>query len=346
MRTTTNELWVAGYPSSVGGADTELDHNIDLWCKQGVQVHLVPMFGVHAPMQALCEARGCQTHEYHPGVFRDKVVVSFCNGEFLARLPEIVAAGKPAAVVWFNCMTWAFEAELEAHRQGWIDFFGFVSEYQKGWLLPKLEAVAPVRELEGYRPYFSPDNLSQELRFNYRKPHDWFAMGRVSRDDGAKFSADMWNIFHKVCSPRPTKTFVLGFGQHAHEKCGDPPPGLDWMAWEPGALRVPEFYDRLHLLIHKTGGSRESYGRVIPEAYASGVPVIVEDDYAFPDLVLDGMTGFRCQSSDEMSFRASQLAFDEPLRKRMVYAARDFLLHDIAAPDKCWRAWKSLLCDS
>lgn len=341
----TKQIWVAGYPSSVGGADTELDHNIDLWLLHGAQVHLVPMFGFDPRMQALCEARGCQTHEYHPSVFRDKVVVSFCNGQFLDRLPEIVQAGRPAAVVWFNCMTWTFEAELEAHRHGWIDFFGFVSNYQKRWLLPALEAVAPVRELGGYRPFFNPDNASQQLRFAYQEPNEWFAMGRVSRDDGAKFSADMWNIFGKVCAPRPTKTFVLGFGANAKEKCGEPPPGLDWMTWDAGALPVPQLYERLHVLIHKTGGSRESYGRVIPESYASGVPVIVEDDYAFPDLVVDGVTGFRCTSSDEMSFRASELAFDEARRKKMALAARDFLLGDIASPDTCWRPWQSLLSD-
>jgi len=27
----THELWVVGYPGLFGGADTELDHNIDLW---------------------------------------------------------------------------------------------------------------------------------------------------------------------------------------------------------------------------------------------------------------------------------------------------------------------------
>ncbi|CAJ0858052.1 hypothetical protein AMST5_01081 [freshwater sediment metagenome] len=37
------EIWVAGYPSVYGGADTELDHNIDLWRRFGIEVHLVPM---------------------------------------------------------------------------------------------------------------------------------------------------------------------------------------------------------------------------------------------------------------------------------------------------------------
>ena len=105
----------------------------------------------------------------------------------------------------------------------------------------------------------------------------------------------------------------------------------NWMTWSPNAISASDFYDRIHCLIHKTGGSRESYGRIVPEAYATGVAVVVEDDFAFPDLVEDGVTGFRCRSSDEMSFRASELAFDEPRRKRMVEkAAHRFLVNEIA----------------
>lgn len=339
------ELYIAGYPSFCGGADTELDHNIDLWRANGVEVHLVPMFGEDPSMRAFCDVRGCHTHSYEPAIFKDKIVASWCNGEFLDELPSIMEHGKPAQVIWFNCMCWTFDKELEAHQSGWIDLFGFVSEFQKGLLLPKLEAVRPVQAMDDYRPYFNPDSLSQRLSFSYRAPSDWFAMGRVSRDDGDKYSSDMWRIFDKVSSPLPTKTFILGYGPNAHEKTGPAPVTLDWQTWLPGAIPVREFYERLHVLIHKTGGSRESYGRFVPEAYASGVPVIVEDDFAFPNLVIDGITGFRCSTSDEMSYRASQLAFDEGLRKRMAFAGRDFLLMELAEQVGCWRAWARILAD-
>jgi glycosyltransferase involved in cell wall biosynthesis len=222
-----------------------------------------------------------------------------------------------------------------------IDLFGFVSNYQKGILKPLLEKFRPVKEFEGYLPYFNPNNAAQQLSFSYRTPKDWFAMGRVSRDDGNKYSSDMWNIFYKVCSPIHTKTFILGFGQNAHAKTGPAPAGLDWQTWSPGGIPVREFYERLHILIHKTGGSRESYCRIVPEAYASGVPIIVEDDYAFPDLVIDGKTGFRCKSSDEMSFRASELAFDEGLRKKIIFAAKEHL-KDMSGDERCWKAWSKI----
>jgi hypothetical protein len=201
----------------------------------------------------------------------------------------------------------------------------------------------PVREFEGYRRFFSLENESQSIRYNYRPPGDCFGLGRVSRDDAAKHSADSWTIFHNVRVPREKKVFMLGYGPNAAERCGKPPDGLDWTTWPPGTMPVREFYDRIHCMVYKTGGSRESYGRIVPEAYAAGVAVVVEDDYAFPALVEDGVTGFRCKSSDEMSLRASELAFDEPRRKRMVEAGRRFLENEIASREKCWQPWKRLL---
>ncbi len=271
------EIWVAGYPSFVGGADSELDHNIDLWIMNGLDVNLVPMPGFDASMKSHCDRRGCKTHTFHPGIFKDKVVTSFCNGEFLDKLPQIYETGKPAAVIWFNCMTWKFDKELVAIQNNWITLHGFVSNYQKSILLPLLQEAGAVQELEGYRPYFNPHNISQNLNFEYHKPDKWFSVGRVSRDDYMKFSEDMWNIYYKICVPKHKKVFILGFGANARKRCGNAMQGLDVQVWDPGMIPVRELYRILHCIVHKTGGSRESYCRIVPEAYKSGVPLIVED---------------------------------------------------------------------
>jgi glycosyltransferase involved in cell wall biosynthesis len=198
-----------------------------------------------------------------------------------------------------------------------------------------------VHELVGYRPYFN----IQENMFQYNPPEKFFHMGRLSRDDGGKFSSDMWNIFYKVCSPVPTKTFIMGWGENALAKCGKPPAGLDWLTGCANYIPVIDFYHHLHCIIHKTGGSRESYCRIVPEAYAHGVPIIVEKDYAFPELIVDGVTGFMCESSDEMSYRASQLAFNEDLRHKIIDNARLFLTSHIVNDELCWAPWKQLLAD-
>jgi hypothetical protein len=336
-------IWVAGFPSFVGGADTELLHNIDLWVANNVQVDLVPMFGYDDNVKKYVESLGCKVHDYNSKIFKNKIVVSYCNGEFLNKLPEIVDAGKPKSVIWFNCMTWTFPDELIAHKNGWINYFGFVSKFQEKYLKPKLEEIKPIKVFEGYRPYFNPKNICQNIKFRYKKPESYYGVGRVSRDDPSKFSNDMWNIFYKVNSPYPKKTFILGYNKNVEQKTGAPLPNMDWMYWSAGAIPIKEFHDQIHCIIHKTGGSRESYCRIVPECYAFGTPIIVEDDFAFPEIVVDGITGYRCKSSDEMSFRASELAFDENKRKDIIMNGQDYLINDIANIDKCWESWNHIL---
>lgn len=354
----STEIWVAGYPGLVGGADTELDHNIDLWREFGSDVHLVPMpwrqpDGTLATptqpadrMRELCDRRGCTTHLWRPDIFKGKVVVSFCNGGFLEALPEIAAEGKPSKTIWFNCMTWLFPKEIEAHRLGLIDIFGFQSRYQRDRLVPELSRHNPVTELTGYRPYFSLNNAGQSLVWSYRAPDEYFGQGRISRSDAAKFPEDLWKIFGQVTAPRPVKTFVLGWSEKVREKCGEPHarcPWLDYLLWGMGGTSAKDFYARLHVLIHKTGGSRENWPRVVIESFAAGVVPIVEHDYGFADLIADGVDGFLCSSSEEMSYRASQLAWDEDTRRRMVFAGHETLLREHADPARCWQPWQAVL---
>jgi glycosyltransferase involved in cell wall biosynthesis len=346
-----SEIWIGGFPSAYGGADTELDHMIDLWLAHGIGVHLVPNVTPDPTHLASVVGRGCHAHQYHSSIFAGKIVVSYCNGEFLKRLPEICSNGRPACVVWVNCMTWNFPDELAAHAAGLIDRFVFHSDYQRSMIGPALEALRPLRDLAGYRPFFNMNNALQQLRFTYREPAAYFGMGRVSRDDAYKFPDDLWKIFAQVTAPLPTKTFVLGFGANAANKCGNVPPcnWLDWMTWTPGGTTPVDLYSRIHVLIHKTGGSRENWPRTILEAMASGVAVVAEDDWALPQLIENGVTGFLCRSSDEMSYRASQLAFDEPLRKRMVHAAYERFLHEHANAERSfapWRVWLAPAADN
>ncbi len=335
-----HEVWVAGFPSFYGGADTELDHLIDLFRAHDVAVNLVPMFGADQEMTASVLSRGCTIHEYRSDVFAGRTVVSFCNGEFLRLLPEIVAAGRPALVVWFNCMTWLFEAEREAHRQGWIDYFGFQSSFQRNTLLPQLTETRSVRSFD-YRPYFNGNRVQSA----YREWGGCYRIGRISRDDQEKYAPDTWRIFDRVLVPASLskKVYILGYGDNAAARCGPPPVGLDWLTWSPNAIPSEQFYTTISTLIHKTGGSRESYCRVVPEGYAHHVVPIVENDYAFPELVSHGETGFMTSDSDEMSYYASLLAHDPERHRRMAEAGRRYLDEVISNEQACWEPWIEIL---
>lgn len=338
-----NSLWVAGFPSFLGGADTELLHNIDLWRMYDIDINLVPMFGCDPKIKQYVINLGCKIHQYNPSIFKDKIVASWCNREFLKNLPEIIDKGRPKQVLFANCMTWLFNKEKEAHQNGWIDRFIFVSDYQEKLLRPQLETIRKTDKLDNYFPYFNVNNPMQNLSFKYKESEDYFCMGRVSRDDPLKFSKDTWNIFYKVSSPVPTKTFILGISQKIITKIGYPPYGLDYMCWLPNSIPIDELYNRIHVMIHKTGGSRESFGRTILEAYSSGVIPIVEDDYAMSELVENGVTGFRCKNSDEFSYKASELAFNSDLRKKIAYNGFNFLLNKFCNKKKSIKSWKLLL---
>jgi glycosyltransferase involved in cell wall biosynthesis len=337
--TMPREVWVAGFPSYYGGADTELDHLIDLFRDHDVAVNLVPMFGTDPNMERTVRARGCAIHTYRDDVFKDRVVVSFCNGEFLAKLPAIQRAGRPARVIWFNCMTWLFDHEKTAHQHGWIDCFGFQSSYQQKYLWPLLTAMRPVRTFP-YRPYFN----TRRIEWRYREWDGCYKLGRISRDDGNKFAADTWRIFDRVLVPASLKkkVYILGYGPNAAAKIGPAPHSLDWRTWSGNEIPSTDFYRTVDTMIHKTGGSRESYGRVLVEAHAHGVVPIVERDYAFPELVIHGETGFMTSDSDEMSYYASELAMNPKKHRELAENGRRHV-EKLGDSEQCWRGWLEVL---
>ena len=363
MPATAPEIWVSGYVHSCGGAGPELAHQIDLWRRFGVEVHLC-VFNPHDEVLHLdnarrqwCETRGVHTHLYEPGIFRDQVLVSFCQNDFMERLPAICATGRPKTVVWFNCMTWNHGDEPNYLRDGLIDVFGFQSQFQRDQLMPALREAALdagrlVRELEGYVPYYSlqADNLHAP-RFLPRPPDERFVIGRLSRDDPKKWPANFWELCCRIAAPMPKKVFAVGYGASAREKCGDPQSDafaarLDRVWWgycADSAQVMRDFWPHIHLLFHKWDGFRENYPRALLEAMAAGVPIICDRAGGNPEIIEDGVTGFLVSSDDEAVYRASQLAWDEPLRARIIANAHEWLRAHVANPAHCWKPWRKLL---
>jgi len=291
-------------------------------------------------MKANVIARGCQIHEYGDDIFAGKTVVSMCNGSFLEKLPLIMQNGRPRKVIWFNCMTWLFDREKTAHGNGWIDLFGFESDYQKNLLVPQLEQIRPAKTFL-YRPFFN----AARIEWRYREWDGCYKIGRISRDDANKFARDTWRIFDRVLVPPhlKKKVYILGYGPKAKERTGPPPDGLDWQTWSPNSIPSAQFYNTIDTMIHKTGGSRENCPRVLFEAYAHGVVPVVERDFAFPELVVDGETGFMGSSSDEMSYHASMLAMNPAEHRRVAENGRRYLEENFFRPEECWGAWERIL---
>ncbi len=361
------EIYVWGYIHNCGGAGPELLHQIELWLMNGVEIHLVVDAGTdvlvdeHNPRREWCNARGIHTHMYEPGIFRDKVVISFCQDEFMNRLPQIVADGKPRLVIWFNCMTWNHghdrhdnqpPTELSNHASGLIDMFGFQSEYQRGVLTPKLEEAGGKFEvLEGYVPYFHLANDFHAPRRAVRNNEEKFRIGRISRDDPDKFPPNLWQLVSLIHAPKPVHFWIVGLGGNASAKIGSPESdpiatSLDRRWWDycyDSSLISNEFWPHIDLLFHYWDQFRENYPRALLEAMAAGVPIVCNNTGGNPEIVQDGHSGFCVNSDAEAIFRASQLACDPELYNSIAENAYQALLDGPANAERAWQAWAPIL---
>jgi glycosyltransferase involved in cell wall biosynthesis len=86
---------------------------------------------------------------------------------------------------------------------------------------------------------------------------------------------------------------------------------------------LPKFYNSCDLLVLPSVGPPESFGMVIIEAMASGLPVIVSALPGPSELVDDGVDGFVVPVGDVLLLkeRIQSLVDDTALRKRMGDAA-------------------------
>lgn len=126
--------------------------------------------------------------------------------------------------------------------------------------------------------------------------------------------------------PRPVEVHLVGpvldaaYGERlADEKERD---GLDRVFFH-GPLPQSEIARRLRASdVYVLPSRLEGFGKTTVEAAACGLPAVVFDDYETP-AVVDGETGYRVASFEQMCARVEELLDDEALRRRLGMAARE-----------------------
>ena len=84
-------------------------------------------------------------------------------------------------------------------------------------------------------------------------------------------------------------------------------------------------------------GPNETFGQVVQEAMASGLPSVVIDQGGVSDLVLPGETGFICPEDPLAFAQAVQTLRDQPaLREQMAFKARQIAVQ---------RPWERILAE-
>ena len=337
-------VFVCGYPGALGGADTELWHVLNLWSANGLKVHLLPTYRPYPKWRARCDELGFRTTELNDvdwdnplPTLKDSIVISFCSGDFLRDAHKFRGLG--CKLVWVNCMTWLFEAEVEfCKKHGTFDAYVFQSGFQQEELLPQLEGLGATAT----QCYLVPGAFAfDEFPFNpnLRTSSSTFCVGKLARPDPDKWPADLWNIIDSI-GDKARCARVMGWSEKLYGKLGMAPSWAEVL--QPCQEESRVFLSSLHTLLAVNGGARENWPRVGLESMSTGVPVIAHDAWGWREMIVHGETGFLAKSSEEFSILATALAKDEALRQQIIRNARARLVDYLAEPNRIWAAWRRL----
>ncbi|MBD3406142.1 MAG: glycosyltransferase [Candidatus Lokiarchaeota archaeon] len=313
-----NEICIIGHPSLLGGADTELDHQIRIWQELGLKVYILPVAPLDQNQKNMeMEKRGCtylSPRGWHE--CKDMVVISYCNGEFLANIEAIKHYAR--CVIWVNCMTWLFDKEKEAHKNGFIDWFIYQTDHARERVHQDLLRINTNFNWAKVQPYF----YAGEFPFVPERPKDKFRFGRISRPDTDKFSSYQKWIYETMTAPVLKEGKILGIDHRAIEKIGELP---NWIKGHPaGEISAQELYKFSECIIQACD-TYENFPRIGFEAMSSGSLLIVDDRGGWREQVQHKQTGFLCKSDREFVYYSTRAAFEEKERKIMIQNARDWL---------------------
>lgn len=310
-------LCIVGHPSRLGGADTELDHQIDCWLQMGIEVHICHTGQLDDNLQAMnMQQRGCVYHEPRDWKSLEGMhCISFCNGEFLNELPVIRKHAR--SISWVNCMTWNFDKEIEMHGRGLIDFHLYQTPHAFERVSLKLQALG------NYQPlFFQPYFRATDFPFQADRLTDKFRFGRISRSDPGKYNwRQMW-IYETMTAPVLKEGMMLGWDQRIAEKIGQAPSYIKEL--REGEISQQAFYQACDAVIMTTD-TFENLPRVGFEAMSAGSVLVVDRRGGWQLQVEDGLTGWLCHDDREFVYKASRCAFEQEERREMAKRAREKL---------------------
>jgi len=315
MSPAIDALCVIGHPSRLGGADTELDHQIRCWQAMGIEVHLCHTGSLDANLRAMqMQERDCIYHDSRDWPSLEGMhCISFCNGGFLEHLPEIRRYARTTTFV--NCMTWNFDREVEMQQRGLIDFHIYQTEHAFERISPKLASLGNYRPLRVV-PYFH----TEEFPHHDNRPQDKFRFGRISRGDADKFGKQQLWIYETMTAPVLKEGMIVGWDHRARQRFGREPDAYI-RALPEGSISQREFYRTCEAIIMTTD-TFENLPRVGFEAMSSGSILVVDNRGGWQLQVEDGVTGWLCADDREFVYKASRCAFEPEERDAMRRRAR------------------------
>jgi glycosyltransferase involved in cell wall biosynthesis len=227
---------------------------------------------------------------------------------------------------WFYGQLDTVFVNSEEYRQSWIKR-GFDPAKLK--ILPRgldTELFTPARRETAFWEKFGAGNGKVRLLY----------VGRISREKDLDVLADAYRRLRD--EGLPVQLFVVGHGPYSEALAQSLPEAVF-----TGYLRGKELataYASADIFVFPS--TTDTFGNVILEAQACGVPVIVSDSGGPKELVEDRANGLITRSRDVDDFTGAirSLATDAALRERMSDAARKSVL-DRSWPNAFRKFWSA-----
>lgn len=328
------KLGVIGFPGNYGGASVELDCQLTIWKKMGIELHIIPTYDVsNEPLLIKTKNRATIHNVKEYSALKDMPVISFCNDEFLSDIAIIKEHA--SKTIWVNCMTWLFGPEKEAHKKGLIDLFLYQNPRSQKKVNDELKALNDNYNWKVFTSWF--DNS----KFPYHKERtaDKFRFGRISREDGDKYTSDCLWIYETMVAPMAKSCVILGYDDRSKKKIGEVP---EWIRAYPGSgISQQEFYAHSSCIVQKTE-TYENWPRVCMEAFASGSVLIVDNRGGWKDMVIHNETGYLCNDSRDFVYYASKMAY-EPLERDRISENALKAGKEMFGEEKSMESWKEVL---
>jgi len=225
---------------------------------------------------------------------------------------------------WFYGQLDTVFVNSEEYRQSWIKH-GFDSAKLK--ILPRgldTELFHPARREPAFFEKFGARN--GEVRLLY--------VGRISREKDLDILADAYRLLRQ--EGLPVQLFIVGHGPYSEAFAKSLPE-----AFFTGYLRGNELataYASADIFVFPS--TTDTFGNVILEAQACGLPVVVSDSGGPKELVEDKSNGLITKSHDveDLLCAIRALVTDPALRERMGKSARNSVI-DRSWPNAFGKFW-------
>jgi Flp pilus assembly protein TadD/glycosyltransferase involved in cell wall biosynthesis len=184
----------------------------------------------------------------------------------------------------------------------------------------------------------SPIDIDVFQPVHRKRSRGQFVVGRLSRDERYKFHPGASAFFSRLADSgtqvRLMGATVLGTKLGSH-------PSVEVLA--AGAIPASDFLQHLDCFVYRTHTCfRESWGRVVTEAMACGLPVVVHAVGGYGQIIEHGKNGFVFRDDDEAFDLILALKECPDLCCRMGEAARR-TIEAILSPEACRRHYQFYL---